>query len=108
MSTCSANQLHRHQAHDRGCGPRYDGLTPELRASIALPVLAKALASFPFPTLPTTTPSSRPLRFLPSRTTTASTSVRPSARRVNVYVCPEWPPQMLESVVVITTRFGSD
>lgn len=43
---------------------------PALRASIALTVPSKAFFSRPFPTVSRTNPSTCPLRFLPSRTTT--------------------------------------
>jgi hypothetical protein len=56
----------------------------ELRASMALTVFASAFASTRLPTIPTTRPSRRPLRLLPSRTTTTSTSVVPLGRRVRV------------------------
>ena len=56
----------------------------------------------------TASSSARPLTFLPLRTTTTSTSVVPPGCRTKVYVCPDPSPQTLESVVVITTRFGSD
>ena len=55
-----------------------------LRASMALTVFPNAFSRTPLPTVPSTSPSARPLRFLPSRTTTASTSVLPSGRRVKV------------------------
>ena len=37
-----------------------------------------------FPTVPSRNPSTRPLRFLPSRTTTASTLVVPLGSRIRV------------------------
>ena len=39
-------------------------------ASIALTLFANAVSRRPFPTLPSASPRNRPLRFLPSRTTT--------------------------------------
>src|SRR5262249_37429281 len=61
-----------------------DMVTCPFCASIALTVFPNAFSSTPLPIVPSTRPSARPLRFLPSRTTTASTSVLPSGRRVNV------------------------
>src|SRR5215470_12719795 len=86
----------------------HDALPFPFLASMALTVFAKAFSRTPLPMVPTTNPSSRPLRFLPSRTTTASTSVVPLGRRVRVYVWPEAPPHRLESVVVSTMWLGSD
>src|SRR3954470_15321653 len=77
-----------------------------LRASTALTESANALANTRLPTVPRTRPRNRPLRFLPSRTTTYSMSVVPSGRRANRYVWPERPPQVLESIVRATTRSG--
>src|SRR5258706_9276683 len=62
----------------------HDALPFPFLASMALMVFAKAFSKTPLPMVPTTNPSSRPLRFLPSRTTTTLTSVVPSGRRVNV------------------------
>jgi len=55
-----------------------------LRASTAFTVFASALARWPLPTVPMTAPSTRPFRFLPSRTTSASRSVVPSRLRLKV------------------------
>src|SRR6185437_14398498 len=71
------------------------------RASMALTVVASALPRTRLPPVVSRISSSRPLRFLPSRTTTTSTSVVPSGRGVRVYVCPERRPHRLESVVVM-------
>jgi len=57
-----------------------------LRAWIALTELTNALETTRLPTVPSTTPRDRPLRFFPSRTTTWSISVVPSGRRWNVEV----------------------
>jgi hypothetical protein len=57
---------------------------PAFRASIAFTLFANAFSKRPFPTVPSTKPSTRPIAFLPSRITTASTSVVPSGFRVNV------------------------
>ena len=55
-----------------------------LRASMALTLFSNAFLRTPLPTVPSTSPSIHPLRFFPSRTTTASKSVVPSGRRVKV------------------------
>src|SRR5215469_9863261 len=81
-------------------------LAPPFLASMALTEFSNAFFKTPAPMVPSTTPSSRPLRFLPSRTTTTSMSVKPSGRRVKVYVWPDAPPHVLESVVVRTTWLG--
>lgn len=47
---------------------------------MALTVFLNAFSKTPLPMVPSTSPSTRPLRFLPSRTTTASRSVVPSGR----------------------------
>jgi hypothetical protein len=57
---------------------------PSFRASMALTVFASAPPRTRSPKIPSTNPSTRPLMFLPSRTTTASRSVVPSGRRVKV------------------------
>src|SRR5882724_8799068 len=54
------------------------------RASIALTLPAKAFSRTPLPTVASTRPRNRPLRFLPSRTTTRSMSVAPLGRRVKL------------------------
>jgi CheY-like chemotaxis protein len=64
--------------------PRAHARAPSLRASIALTVFPNAGPSTRLPKVPSTTPRSRPLTFLPSRTTTTSTSVVPSGFRLNV------------------------
>ena len=64
-------------------------LALSFRASMALTVSASAFSRRLLPMVPSTKPSTRPLRFLPSRTTTASKSVVPLGCRVNVYVLPE-------------------
>src|SRR5262249_4553262 len=79
-----------------------------LRTSMARTLFAKAFSRTPLPTVPTTKPIKRPLRFLPSRTTSTSMSVIPSGLRVKLYVWPELPPHALESVVLRTTWLGSD
>ena len=55
-----------------------------VRASMALTLLAKALANERFPMVPSTPATTRPLRFLPSRTKTTSTWVVPSGCGVKV------------------------
>ena len=47
-----------------------DGLAPLSRASIARTAFSNALSNRPLPTVPSTSPTKRPLKFLPSRTTT--------------------------------------
>ena len=59
-------------------------LAAPFRASIALTEFSNAFFKTLLPIVPSTTPSTRPLRFLPSRTTTTSISVVPSGRRVKV------------------------
>ena len=54
------------------------------RTSMALTEFLNAFSKTPFPIVPTTKPTSHPLRFLPSRTVTRSISVKPSGRRVKV------------------------
>ena len=76
------------QTHIRrhGC-PAHDELAPlaaPFRASMALTEFANAFSKTPLPIVPSTMPSSHPLRFLPSRTTTTSMPVKPSGRRVKV------------------------
>src|SRR5262245_23112262 len=48
---------------------------------MALTEFSNAFFKTRLPMVPSTKPSSRPLRFLPSRTTTTSMSVKPSGRR---------------------------
>lgn len=55
-----------------------------VRDSMALRLLANALAKERLPIVPSTPDSTNPLRFLPSRMMTTSTSVFPSGRRVRV------------------------
>ncbi len=57
---------------------------PAFRASTALAVLPSSPPRTRLPSSPSRPPSSLPLRFLPSRTTTASICVVPSASRVKV------------------------
>src|SRR4029079_14602714 len=52
--------------------------SPSLRVSIARAVFSSSFPRTRLPNTESTTPSARPLRFLPWRTTTASTSVVPS------------------------------
>ena len=61
-----------HCAHDpaRAATPAIEPAPPSLRASIAAMLLSNALRRTPFPTVPSRRPRNRPLRFLPSRTTT--------------------------------------
>ena len=54
------------------------------KESMALTEFSNALSRTPLPTVPSTKPSSRPLKFLPSRTTTTSMSVVPSSLRVKL------------------------
>src|SRR5262249_29408150 len=54
------------------------------RTSMALTESSNALSRTRLPMVPSTKPSARPLRFLPSRTTTTSMSVVPSRWRVKV------------------------
>ena len=51
---------------------------------MALTLLANALANERFPMVPSTVATTNPLRFLPSRTSTTSIAVVPSACGVNV------------------------
>src|SRR5262249_368575 len=51
----------------RGCSATHDELPP-FRASTALTVLRNAFGKTPLPAVPSTSPSTRPWRFLPSRT----------------------------------------
>jgi len=55
-----------------------------VRASMALTEFTNAFSKTPLPMVPSTKPSTHPLRFLPSRTTTRSMSVMLSDRRVKV------------------------
>ena len=55
-----------------------------VRASMALRLLENALLKERLPIVPSTLDSTSPLRFLPSRMMTTSTSVIPSGRRVRV------------------------
>jgi hypothetical protein len=55
-----------------------------LRTSMAFTLLANAFPNEPLATVPSRAESTRPLKFLPSRTMTTSTSVVPSGRRVKV------------------------
>jgi hypothetical protein len=48
----------------------------EFLASIAITEFLKAFSKTPLPIVPSTKPSTRPLRFLPSRTVTKSMSVK--------------------------------
>ena len=59
-------------------------LAAPFRASIARTEFSNAFAKTPLPTVSRTRPRNRPLRFLPSRMTTTSMSVKPSGRRVKV------------------------
>jgi len=56
---------------------RYGPLAALLRTSMALTEFSNALSKTRLPMVPSTKPSTRPLRFLPSRTTTTSMSVVP-------------------------------
>jgi hypothetical protein len=59
-------------------------LAKPFRASMALTEFSNAFSRTRLPMVTSTKLSRRPLRFLPSRTTTTSISVKPSGRRVKV------------------------
>jgi hypothetical protein len=67
-----------------GRGQELPAVVWSFRASMALAVFASALARTRLPPVVSRIASRRPLRFLPSRTTTTSTSVVPSGRGVRV------------------------
>src|SRR6266403_4488870 len=75
--TAGGNRRYDYPAHDERAA-----VAPPFRASIALTEFLNAFSKTPLPMVPSTKPSSRPLRFLPSRTTATSMSVKPSGRRV--------------------------
>jgi len=71
-------------ARSAGAARAAGALEVLLRTSIALTEFSNAVSKTRLPRLPSSKPSTHPLRFLPSRTTTTSMPVVPSGRRVKV------------------------